>query len=412
MLRPSRLGRARVARLGAQGVVLALVAGGTTAFAVLHTSVTVDVDGTPVQVTAFGTTVGDVLDDAGIEAGPRDLVAPALDARVGDGGEIVVRHGREVTFEVDGEQRTVWTTALTVGEAMADLGTRGDGAQVSASRSAALGRDVLRVSTRKAVQVTVDDRVVDSVTTARTVRDVLQEAGVVLAEGDQVSVPLDDAVVDGLTVAVTRAVHATTTVVEELPFTETVVQDPTLLEGRRVVQTQGRAGERRTTYAVSTVGGVEVSRTVLAEVLVGEPVEQVVHVGTKPAPVAPPPAPARSGSSGSAGSAGSSAPISVDPGSAQAIARDMLLARGWGDDQFSCLVKLWKKESGWRVDAANPRSSAYGIPQALPGSKMASAGADWRTNPATQITWGLGYIAGRYGTPCGAWSHSQAKHWY
>jgi hypothetical protein len=99
-------------------------------------------------------------------------------------------------------------------------------------------------------------------------------------------------------------------------------------------------------------------------------------------------------------------------GEAQAIARDMLAARGWGDDQFSCLVALWNKESGWNYAASNRSSGAYGIPQALPGSKMASAGADWQTNPATQITWGLGYISGRYGTPCGAWSHSQSVGWY
>jgi hypothetical protein len=75
-------------------------------------------------------------------------------------------------------------------------------------------------------------------------------------------------------------------------------------------------------------------------------------------------------------------------------------------------VALWNKESHWNVYAHNVRSGAYGIPQALPGDKMATAGADWATNPATQITWGLGYIGGRYGTPCGAWGHSQAKGWY
>jgi resuscitation-promoting factor RpfB len=90
----------------------------------------------------------------------------------------------------------------------------------------------------------------------------------------------------------------------------------------------------------------------------------------------------------------------------------MLEARGWGDDQFSCLVTMWNHESGWRVNAANP-SGAYGIPQALPGSKMASAGADWATNPATQIKWGLEYISSRYGTPCGAWAQWQANGgWY
>ncbi len=100
-----------------------------------------------------------------------------------------------------------------------------------------------------------------------------------------------------------------------------------------------------------------------------------------------------------------------NPSAAQAIARDMLLARGWGDDQFGCLVELWNHESGWNVYASNP-SGAYGIPQALPGSKMASAGADWQTNPATQITWGLGYIDSRYGSPCGAKAHSVLKNWY
>ncbi|MEV7932900.1 MULTISPECIES: hypothetical protein [unclassified Curtobacterium] len=100
-----------------------------------------------------------------------------------------------------------------------------------------------------------------------------------------------------------------------------------------------------------------------------------------------------------------------DPGSAQAIAQQMVADRGWGSDQFNCLVSLWNKESGWRVNAYNP-SGAYGIPQSLPGSKMASAGADWQTNPATQITWGLNYISGVYGTPCGAWAHSVANNWY
>ena len=99
------------------------------------------------------------------------------------------------------------------------------------------------------------------------------------------------------------------------------------------------------------------------------------------------------------------------PGSAQAMALAILTAEGMGNDQFSCLVSLWNRESHWRVDAENP-DGAYGIPQALPGSKMASAGPDWQTNATTQIMWGLGYIKARYGTPCGAWAHSQATGWY
>lgn len=94
------------------------------------------------------------------------------------------------------------------------------------------------------------------------------------------------------------------------------------------------------------------------------------------------------------------------------VGRALLAEFGFSSDQFDCLDALWTRESNWRVYADNPTSSAYGIPQALPGEKMASAGADWATNPATQIRWGLGYIADRYGSPCGAWGHSQAYGWY
>lgn len=102
------------------------------------------------------------------------------------------------------------------------------------------------------------------------------------------------------------------------------------------------------------------------------------------------------------------AAATADP---RAIARALLAERGQAG-QFGCLDRLWTKESEWRVRATNPSSGAYGIPQSLPASKMASAGSDWRTNPRTQIRWGLGYISDRYGSPCAAWEHSQAQNWY
>ncbi|MFG1817128.1 hypothetical protein ACGFIF_25450 [Kribbella sp. NPDC049174] len=99
-------------------------------------------------------------------------------------------------------------------------------------------------------------------------------------------------------------------------------------------------------------------------------------------------------------------------GTPKEVARNLLPDHGWGDAQFTCLEKLWNKESRWQVDADNPSSSAYGIPQALPGNRMAAYGSDWRTNPVTQIKWGLDYIEDRYNSPCSAWAHSQAKGWY
>ncbi len=96
----------------------------------------------------------------------------------------------------------------------------------------------------------------------------------------------------------------------------------------------------------------------------------------------------------------------------QTIAGALLPTYGWSSSQMSCLVPLWMGESGWRVNAENVSSGAYGIPQSLPGSKMATVAGDWRTNPVTQITWGLGYISERYGSPCGAWSFKQGHGWY
>ena len=122
---------------------------------------------------------------------------------------------------------------------------------------------------------------------------------------------------------------------------------------------------------------------------------------------------ARGSGGGSARDNGAPPPgVVVDRAAAKAYAASRLPSYGWGSDQFRCLDLLWTRESGWRADAYNRSSGAYGIPQSLPGSKMASAGADWRTNAATQINWGLGYIDARYGSPCSAWAHSEAVNWY
>ena len=136
----------------------------------------------------------------------------------------------------------------------------------------------------------------------------------------------------------------------------------------------------------------DLTRTQLTSVLTSPPVTQVVLKGTRSLP--------------------NPSIVAVAPGTAQALGKELAAARGWGDGEFACLLQLWNEESGWRVNAQNAYSGAYGIPQALPGSKMATVGADWQTNPATQITWGLNYIAARYGTPCGAYSHWASAGYY
>ncbi|EJF45334.1 G5 domain-containing protein [Actinomyces massiliensis] len=190
-----------------------------------------------------------------------------------------------------------------------------------------------------------------------------------------------------------------------------------LPEGETKVETEGVDGLVRTTYEVTSKDGTEVSRTPLSSSVVTEKVDEVVLVGTgsgaqKPA--------GEAGGGGGGGGGGEAAPApapspagdGTTPDGAQAIARSMMGSYGWGDGEFSCLQSLWNRESGWNYQAENASSGAYGIPQALPGSKMSSVAGDWATNPSTQITWGMQYIQGRYGTPCSAWAHSESVGWY
>jgi len=143
---------------------------------------------------------------------------------------------------------------------------------------------------------------------------------------------------------------------------------------------------------------------------------QAMTVAAKPATVNPSKVMASQSAAAAPASTSSGPPPVAAPapnaGTAQSIGYNMLPKFGFNQTtQWTCLLDLWNRESGWIYDAENA-SGAYGIPQALPGSKMASAGADWATNPATQITWGLTYISQVYGTPCGAWDHELADGWY
>lgn len=117
---------------------------------------------------------------------------------------------------------------------------------------------------------------------------------------------------------------------------------------------------------------------------------------------------ARQASAGRSGATHQTTASPVPSGRPQQIAIAMLGGFGWSSSQFGCLDSLWQRESGWNPYASNPASGAYGIPQAVPGSKMASAGSDWATDAATQIRWGLEYIRATYGSPCAAWGHETA----
>jgi hypothetical protein len=152
------------------------------------------------------------------------------------------------------------------------------------------------------------------------------------------------------------------------------------------------------------------------QLIVMDATAKTVHIVGSPKLASRPTAPPAGGTTAGGGAGGGGGGIvsgpPPSPGTARSIAYNMMGSFGFPPKtQFSCLDAIWTRESNWRYNAENA-SGAYGIPQALPGSKMATAGSDWQTNPATQIRWGLGYIKGRYGTPCNAWAFWQGHSYY
>ncbi|MFV0254202.1 MAG: G5 domain-containing protein [Beutenbergiaceae bacterium] len=251
--------------------------------------------------------------------------------------------------------------------------------------------------------VVVDGQTVELSSSANTLADALIEAGISVDLDDVVSAPMGEPPAQDAQISVTRFGTQLDVEVTEIPFETEERRTSSLPSGTTQVQTEGTPGSVVTTYESVYSNGEVTSRTELTSVVAAQPTNRVVLVGTGTTP-----RPSGSGS-GSTPSLPSGTYSGSDP---RAIAQNMLGAYGWGMDQWSCLNSLWQKESNWNPYARNRSSGAYGIPQSLPGSKMASAGSDWRTNPATQIKWGLGYIQNRYGSPCGAWGHSQSRGWY
>jgi len=352
------------------------------------------VDGKTAHIQTTASTVSDVLRSAGYTDGAHDIVAPSLASSVHNGSTVVYRRGRLLHLTINGNTSYVWTTAPTVASALAQLGfSTADFTSVSRSRRLPLTPTDIEIRTPKFVTLRLDGSPQLVSTTAQTVGDLLTEMNIGLGASTKVSVPLSTPVAAGATYTVSQVVHATMMKTVAVPYKIQRIKDSTLASGVTKVIKPGKNGLAQVTYAVVYIDGKLAGQTKINTVLLQSPVTKVERVGTKKTITA-------------------TTFVAPDPGSAKDIARRMLAARGWGDSQYNCLVTLWGKESGWRVNAGNP-DGAYGIPQALPGTKMASAGSDWRTSATTQIKWGLGYITARYGSPCAAWSAWQAHGgWY
>lgn len=386
------LGRFAAARALAAALGFALaVAGAAGVWEMTQKAITVDVDGRVSTTRTHAGSVARVLSDLSVQVSAGDEVSPTIDGPIHDGDFVVVRHLRQVEVTLDGAPVTVSTTAASVGELLDQLDAR-QASTPTSSRSLLREGEPLSIATRKDITLVIDGAERHVSTYALRVGELLEAERVTVTSADRVEPALTTLLTAASTVRVDHI--QTTTAVDRVPVPagEQTVEDRTAPAGTRTLARAGTAGERTITSEVDTLAGVEVARRTISDEVTTAPVDAVWSVGTKKTVAAQAP--------------------TADASDVRALGASMAADRGWTGEQWTCLEQLWDHESGWSPTAGNPTSSAYGIPQALPGSKMASAGADWRTNAATQITWGLGYIADRYTTPCGALTAWSAKGWY
>jgi resuscitation-promoting factor RpfB len=281
----SRVMRSRPLMIALAGVVVLAVAGSTWGYSALSKTVTLNVDGEPQEVTAFGGTVGDVLESEGIDVTGRDVVAPSLDETISDGSEITVQFARPLELEVDGESQTHWVTATTVSRALDQIGRVYRGAELSASRGGSIDREgmLLSVVTPKTLEVTLGDKdVVTRTVTALTVEDALEELGVELTRHDETKPAPEHVIEDGDELVFTDVRIVEKRVEGEAIDFGTVEQsDGSMYEGETSVVREGRVGLRNATYRIVYRNGEVSVRKVLAQKVLRQPVDEIVKVGTK-----------------------------------------------------------------------------------------------------------------------------------
>ena len=305
-----------------------------------------------------------------------------------DASYFETRGARYVTFYDDGEKLSVKTDAATVGEAIerAEI-VINEGDIVEPGLDSAINIDNFFINIYRAHPVIVRDGAVEKylMTASYDLNTIATEAGFTIYDGDEVAmVPNTNFLESGTAniYEITRNGGRTVTVEEEIPFAEEVVKDVTMESGKSEVKQLGQVGTKRVYYNVLYKDNKEVSREKVKEEVVKKPVKRVVAEGAK-----------------------------------KSIPPEWETCAGWArqagvsEKDLEYALQLIYRESGCRVDASNAYSGAYGIPQSLPGDKMASAGADWRTNPVTQIRWMSGYVS-RWGGWAGALQHQLTYGWY
>lgn len=342
-------------------------------------AVTLTVDGEQQTVHVWGSTVQDALDAHQITLAEHDEVSPAASDTIADGTVVEVKYARPLTVIIDGVAQTIWTTATSLDDALAEIGLHDPEARLSIDRSAPLGRDGLMVSatTPKNVQVTAGGTTQPARTTASDVASLLNELGIRVDADDRVSPGLGTTVTEGLVVQLQRVDITEATETKPVDYQTISTPDANLAKDVTKVNVEGKAGEKTVIWRITSVDGVEESRAVVSEEITTAPVDKQVSVGTRPTNYS-----------------GSHA--------------DWMAAAGIAESDWSAAEILIQRESSWNPNAVNSSSGACGLVQSLPCSKL---GANWN-DPVVALKWGDQYVKSRYGGWQQALAHSYANGWY
>ena len=334
-------------------------------------------------------TVGEALDEVGLRIGDKDSVTPAVDSELNSSIVVVnIRRARPVTIADENGQRirtvTAEIDATKIIESVGITLNPRDEIEVEASAnfmsSGGAGQEI-SIRRAKTVNLSLYGQRLTLYTQADTLAEMLSEAGIGLADDDTTSLPLDQEISDGMSAQIWRNGIQTIEQEEEVAFETEIIKDSTKQVGYTEVQTAGQPGKKTVIYQVNMQSGVELSREKISEVITVPAVTQVEIHGTK---------------------------VNLPPGSHT----DWMRMAGIPESDFGATNYIISRESGWRYNATNASSGAYGLPQALPGYKMRSAGEDWETNPITQLKWFYSYCTNRYGSVQEAYEFWLANHWY
>jgi uncharacterized protein YabE (DUF348 family) len=280
----------RSIQLSLFALVLLGLLGGTLAYALAQKSVTLTVDGQVRHVGTYAGTVGEVLDEEGLQPAAHDVVLPATQQALADGDAVILNRARPLELTVDGVSREVHVTALSVDEALAQLGYRAEGLVLSASRSERLplkGME-LTITTPKEIVLVSDGQERVVTTTAATAADLLAEQGITLGATDRTSLYPTQGLMHRMRLQVFRVQVSEVTETVALPHERVEVPDPNAFKGEEKVTAPGADGEQATTFRVTVVDGVQTAKESLSTAVTRAPVPATVAVGTKERPVAPP----------------------------------------------------------------------------------------------------------------------------